>query len=251
VFQRYGKTSPTTATSRTAAASTWAPLLEITARLQTALYFIGSRWQDPDAAQRREDSNPDPDPSAAVRDRGQLHLRVHRLTFGRTGPVTRHPAARLRHAKQQDRSYPVIYMLHGYGQTPEDLGAAIIFIRNWMNNPATARAASPRRSSSTSTAAAAPTTARPSASAATSSPTACASWWLGGLQDEKWWLELMDDVDTNYRTMAELVSAGLYATSTNFKMSFTLGQPTPSQETMRSTNFRMQGGLQGANGSLP
>lgn len=49
----------------------------------------------------------------------------------------------------------------------------------------------------------------------------------------------------------ELVSAGLYATSTNFKMSFTLGQPTPSQETMRSTNFRMQGGLQGANGSLP
>jgi hypothetical protein len=49
----------------------------------------------------------------------------------------------------------------------------------------------------------------------------------------------------------DLVSAGTFATSTNFKMSFTLGQSTPSQQTMRSTNFRMQGGLQGANGSLP
>lgn len=49
----------------------------------------------------------------------------------------------------------------------------------------------------------------------------------------------------------DLVSAGTFATSPNFKMSFTLGQSTPSQETMRSTNFRMQGGLQGANGSLP
>jgi hypothetical protein len=25
-------------------------------------------------------------------------------------------------------------MMHGYGQTPEDLGAAIIFIGNWMNS---------------------------------------------------------------------------------------------------------------------
>ena len=27
-------------------------------------------------------------------------------------------------------------MMHGYGQTPEDLGAAIIFIGNWMNSGA-------------------------------------------------------------------------------------------------------------------
>jgi hypothetical protein len=59
-------------------------------------------------------------------------------------------------------------MLHGYGQTPEDLGAAIIFISNWMNNPGDS-ASSPAKAILVYVdgRCRVPTTARPSASAAT------------------------------------------------------------------------------------
>jgi hypothetical protein len=49
----------------------------------------------------------------------------------------------------------------------------------------------------------------------------------------------------------QLVSAGEVCKSPGYKMVFTLGQPTQSQSTTKSTSYRMQGGLVGANGSLP
>jgi hypothetical protein len=54
-------------------------------------------------------------------------------SFGRTGPVGVSLPPGYGHADLQDKRYPVIYMLHGYGMTPEDLQAAIVFLRNWMN----------------------------------------------------------------------------------------------------------------------
>lgn len=48
----------------------------------------------------------------------------------------------------------------------------------------------------------------------------------------------------------DFVSAGLQATSPSYRMNFTLGQSTQNQGTSRSPNYRMQGGLQGTNGSL-
>ena len=55
---------------------------------------------------------------------------------GRIGPVTVNLPPGYRNDANKDVRYPVIYMMHGYGQTPEDLGAAIIFIGNWMNSGA-------------------------------------------------------------------------------------------------------------------
>jgi hypothetical protein len=49
----------------------------------------------------------------------------------------------------------------------------------------------------------------------------------------------------------ETVSAGEQSTSPNYRMVFTFGQPTQNQGKTTSPGYRMQGGLQGANGSLP
>ena len=49
----------------------------------------------------------------------------------------------------------------------------------------------------------------------------------------------------------DLVSAGEVSKSASYKMVFTLGQPTQNQGKTTSAGYRMQGGLIGANGSLP
>jgi hypothetical protein len=51
--------------------------------------------------------------------------------------------------------------------------------------------------------------------------------------------------------VTETVTAGEVARSARYRMVFTLGQPTQNQETTRSPRYRMQGGLIGANESLP
>lgn len=50
---------------------------------------------------------------------------------------------------------------------------------------------------------------------------------------------------------SEAVSAGDSAASSNYKVVYTFGQPTQNQDKSTSTNYRVQGGLVGANGSLP
>lgn len=53
------------------------------------------------------------------------------------------------------------------------------------------------------------------------------------------------------RSVSQTVNSGLVASSPGFKMVFTLGQPTQNQGVYNSTNFRLQGGLVGANGNPP
>jgi len=53
------------------------------------------------------------------------------------------------------------------------------------------------------------------------------------------------------KSVSQTVNGGAVATSPNFRMVFTLGQPTQNQGTYTSTSFRLQGGLVGANGSPP
>lgn len=48
-----------------------------------------------------------------------------------------------------------------------------------------------------------------------------------------------------------LVNAGEVSSSPNFKLVWTLGQSTQNQGKMTSAGYRLQGGLSGANGSLP
>ncbi|WP_437946768.1 hypothetical protein WME98_38600 [Sorangium sp. So ce296] len=50
---------------------------------------------------------------------------------------------------------------------------------------------------------------------------------------------------------SDVVSAGEVVSSPSYRMVFTLGQPTQNQGKTTSPSYRMQGGLVGANGSLP
>lgn len=49
----------------------------------------------------------------------------------------------------------------------------------------------------------------------------------------------------------EMVSAGKVVRSPSYRMVFTLGQPTQNQGKTTSPSYRVQGGLVGANGSVP
>jgi hypothetical protein len=53
------------------------------------------------------------------------------------------------------------------------------------------------------------------------------------------------------RSVSQTVNGGTKASSANFTMVFTLGQPTQNQGVYQSENFRLQGGLIGANGNPP
>lgn len=53
------------------------------------------------------------------------------------------------------------------------------------------------------------------------------------------------------RTMNQLVTAGERTSSPNYTLVYTFGQPSSLQSTHQSTNYRIQGGLIGANGSPP
>lgn len=53
------------------------------------------------------------------------------------------------------------------------------------------------------------------------------------------------------RSVSQTVNSGHVVASDNFRMVFTLGQPTANQSTTTSPNFKLHGGLVGANGSPP
>jgi hypothetical protein len=53
------------------------------------------------------------------------------------------------------------------------------------------------------------------------------------------------------RSVSQIVNGGTVATSPSFRMVFTIGQPTTNQGVYTSANFRLQGGLVGANGNPP
>ena len=202
VFQRYGKIDPTAADIQTGSGQHVGKGIEVVTRLQSALYFIGSRWQEPELRDRVEDTKTDPREGATECELIGNCSMLFTSSFGRTGPVAISLPPGYGNAKQQDRRYPVIYMLHGYGQTPEDLGAAVVLLQNWMNSPLD--------------------------SAENRLPKAILVYVDGrcrvgangkpecirgtfftdsaredGVQNEQWWLELMDYVDKTYRTMGE------------------------------------------------
>jgi hypothetical protein len=202
VFQRYGKIDPTQNDIDMGSGQHVGTVYEIASRLQSALYFIGSRWPEPELRTQVENSNDD------AADAATNCEVIGNCTFnftskdGRTGPVGITLPPGYAHRLQQDRHYPVVYMLHGYGQKPEDLEAAIVFLRNWMNSPTKSGASR-----------------LPKAilvyvdGRCRVGPTGKAECIRGsfftdsvrkdGVKDEQWWLELMDYVDQHYRTMGE------------------------------------------------
>ncbi len=199
VLMRYGKIDPSAADIEQGSGQHVGTLSEITSRLQTALYFIGSRWPEPELRTVAKVSNDDPAdlPICEIDGACTFDFTDSR---GRKGPVTVNLPPGYAHKEEQDRRYPVIYLLHGYGQTPEDLGAAIVFISNWMNNPGDSMSSR-----------------MPKAilvyvdGRCRDGDDAVAECIRGnfftdsaraeGLQAESWWLELMEEIDNRYRTM--------------------------------------------------
>lgn len=202
VFQRYGKIDPNEQDIENGSGQHVGTIPEITSRLQAALYFIGSRWRDPGLRRRVAESVDKPAEGAKECEITGSCRFDFTASDGRKGPVSVSLPPGYAHADLQEQRYPVIYLLHGYGQTPQDLEGAILFLKNWMN------------SSGASEASRLPKAilvyldgrCRPNTEG---SPECIRGNFYtnsvrpGGAQLEDWWLELIDYVDQNYRTKGE------------------------------------------------
>lgn len=202
VMQRYGVDDPTEKEIDNGNGQHVGTANQIAARLQTALYFIGSRWDDPMLRTLVEDSDSNPAPDADGCEIIGNCTFDFEATDGRVGPVSVTLPPGYGHALQQDRRYPVIYMLHGYGQTPEDLQAAIVFLRNWMNSPSDGNA------SRLAKAIIVYVDGRCRVGADDQAECIRGTFYVnsprqGGVQSEQWFLELMDHIDQRFRTLGE------------------------------------------------
>lgn len=201
VFMRYGKIDPNEQDIENGAGQHVGTPDELVKRLQGALYYIGSRW--PDAPRTQDEAaavNPDPDAEYCTTQGGCDFMFTD--SRGRTGPVSVNFPPGYSHAESKNKRYPVIYMLHGYGQTPEDLKAAIVFLRNWMNSPSDA--------SATRLPAAllvyVDGRCRPNEGEGEESECVRGTFFTDSVRDkgpkmESWWMELVDEIDSRYRTM--------------------------------------------------
>jgi hypothetical protein len=201
VMQRYGKNEPTPQDIENGSGQHVGTANEIAKRLQSALFFIGSRW--PSASRSLVEPSQDA-PAEGAPDCQVTGTCFFDFTssFGRTGPVAISFPPGYAHVKQQHVRYPVIFMLHGYGQTPEDLSATIVLLANWMNSPIASQATRLPKAilvyvdgRCRNGANGAAECLRGTFFADSARP--------DGPQMEKWWLELMDHIDQNYRTMGE------------------------------------------------
>jgi hypothetical protein len=205
VLMRYGKNEPSTADLESGSGQHLGTADELARRLESALYFAGSRW--PDASRARTAASTDkPDASAAECEVAGSCSFDFTASFGRTGPVTVVLPPGYAHADLSDVRYPVVYLLHGYEQSPEDLQAAIGAVGEWMNGAGDSQA-----------------TRLPKAilvyvdgrcrapDGADGQPEAeCfrGTFFVDsarpeGPQIESWWLELMDQIDQRFRTLGE------------------------------------------------
>ena len=201
VFQRYGKIDPTPADIEAGSGQHVGTAPELIKRLQGALYFIGSRWREPALVKQHAPSKDNP---IAGLDECEV-LGTCTIAFtsksGRVGPVGITLPPGYANADLKNVRYPVIYMLHGYGQGPEDLEAAVALLSNWMNSPLDGGASRLPKAiivyvdGRCRVANGKPECLRGTFFADSVRPT--------GAQDEQWWLELMDHMDKNYRTLGE------------------------------------------------
>ena len=202
VFMRYGAIDPNSADIENGSGQHVGTVTEITNRLQSALYYIGSRWTEPELRTLAKVSNDNPVPGSPVCEVDGSCTFTFTDSKGRSGPVTVNLPPGYAHVEEQDRRYPVVFLLHGYGQTPEDLGAAIIFINNWMNNPADSMSSRMPKAIMVYVDGRCRTGADGQAECIRGGFFAD-SVRADGFHGEAWWLELMDYIDAHFRTMPE------------------------------------------------
>jgi hypothetical protein len=201
VFQRYGKIDPTPKDIDDGSGQHVGTAPELIKRIQSALYFIGSRWREPDLVKLNSASSDNPIPGS---DECEV-IGTCTINFtsksGRTGPVGITLPPGYANADLKNVRYPIIYMLHGYGQGPEDLEAAIVLFGNWMNSSLDSSASRlPKAIVVYVDGRCRIANGKPECIRGTFFADSARS---DGAQDEQWWLELMDHMDKNYRTLPE------------------------------------------------
>jgi len=106
-------------------------------RIQTGLYYVGSRW--PDADRKYVEDSPDKEglpPCEGTRS----CTYDFKDTTGRNGPVTVILPPGYHTEQSKDVRYPTVYFLHGYGQSPEDLQAFVLLVSPFMGQGLSSRA---------------------------------------------------------------------------------------------------------------
>ncbi|MGH7294659.1 MAG: hypothetical protein ACRELB_06995, partial [Polyangiaceae bacterium] len=188
-------------------------------RLVTGFYFAASAWPDADRTVSdtliQDPTDPDFNGETTTKNvqgtacelSGKCNTYFTGPKTGRTGPigVVLPPGYALEANRARDVRYPVLYMLHGYGQDPRDLEATAAVTNNYMNDS--------QRSSATRLAKMIvvyvdgrcridPTTNAPECIRGTfyvDSDRQVNGHAVGQLDD--WFEEVMTYVDQNYRTM--------------------------------------------------
>lgn len=199
---RYGSTEPDAETLASGSGQHLGTPEELGRRMQSAMFFVGSRW--PDAARTRAlDSAEDPAEGAAPCElEGRCSLDFT-SSFGRTGPITVLLPPGYAHADRTAERYPVVYLVHDWQSTPDSLLDSLAGLGEWMNDGAASRATRlPKMIVVLVDGRCRVQDGRPECfrgSFFVDSPRA------GGAQLEAWWLELVDYVDQRFRTLGEAV----------------------------------------------
>jgi hypothetical protein len=112
-------------------------------RLQTGFYYIGQRWTHADRLLTKLTNEvPDEVETTTINELGtacEIAGKCEKMftgpKTGRTGPIgiTLPPGYALKANQERDVRYPVLFVLHGYGQDPRDLEALAIITNNFMN----------------------------------------------------------------------------------------------------------------------
>ncbi len=202
VLQRYGEIDPSPTDIQDGSGQHVGTASELTARLQSALYFIGARWRNhPELTIQAQASTQNPAPNAPQCEVLGTCTVSFTSSTGRTGPVGISLPPGYANKDLQNIRYPVIYLLHGYGQQPTDLEAAIVLLQNWMNSSLNSGASRLPKAIVVYVDGRCRLNANGTAECIQGNFFAD-SPLPNGAQDETWWLELMDYLDQNYRTLS-------------------------------------------------
>jgi hypothetical protein len=212
VLQRYGEIDPSPTDIADGSGQHVGTAPEILGRLQAAIYYMGSRWRDrPELFMRVDTSNTVPGCSEGSNTVVFPAVGSPLGPSGRRGPVGISLPPGYCNPNLLDVRYPVIYVLHGYGQGPQDLEPVIVLLQPSMNSPSVSGANrlvkailvyvdGRCRNDGDGVAI--------GADGGTPAPAECLRGTFfadsprkTGAEDETWWLELMNYMDANYRTL--------------------------------------------------
>ncbi len=167
-------------------------------RIQTGLYYVGSRWPDADRAYIEDP--PDGNSTTPCADTSSCTYSFADTT-GRAGPVTVILPPGYHTESAKGMKYPVVYFLHGYGQTPEDLQAFVLLVKPFMGQGLSSRATRLQKMIMVFVDGRCRGDAKnPECVRGTfyvDSPRE------GGAKSDKYFLDLMKHIDGTYRTMGE------------------------------------------------